>query len=191
MYKNGFSSRTQVFLEKILLFIRQSETFMRRIDRKIKDYGLWPPSRARLLITLRNAGILASRARRCSHDAQRSEEFVMYGQRYRISVPFDEFGLTDYCPQCLREMTITCATSNLPIFVGDRVRIYHPDPSNPNEFLAPLATPWRHGFVAKDNSSDDWSRRGIWIPGEDGHGEVSLIGDGRIPHALPQVELLP
>lgn len=63
-------------------------------------------------------------AKVCGHKTKLNGLTSSFGDYYKMSMPKNEHGSTDFCLECIGNMAIRCAWCGEPIWVGDPVTLY-------------------------------------------------------------------
>ncbi len=190
MMHGEFSSRTERTLEQLLLRIRKTEALIRAWKYRLEENGLYPLNKEKVVVWLKRKGLLPYTGRICGHTDKCVKIFTFEGHRYHMSVPLDEHGKSDHCPACLLGMTIHCARSGDPVFVGDRVALITLEETRriPRKMTAITYEGKFLGFIAHPCAQDDWSPQGIWIPWRKGKGYFLPTEHAKRTPSLPIIE---
>ncbi len=155
----------------------------------LRKNGLCPPNKEKITVWGKHKGFLPYTGKICEHTGKRVAVFTFEGYRYRISVPLDAHGNTDHCGQCLLSMTVHCARSGDPVFVGDRVTIITLKETRRSPKMTMVTREGKFlGFIAHPNKGDNYSPQGIWAPGRNGKGYFLPVEQAKIVPPLPTIE---
>lgn len=109
-----------------------------------------------LLLWITGVNLIRSTATKCGH---------------RVWI----FQNDEYCPDCLKQMTVPCAWCGRPIFIDDPITLYRKLSDYrtiENSVALPHDSSRWVGCMRMDCAESAADRAGMWVPGENGKGEV-------------------
>ncbi len=128
------------------------------------------------IATMRRSGYASFFAKKCGHLATRSGVFYFDGGIYHVDLSLDEHGVSDWCTECVKGMSIRCAVTGKPIMIGDTV------------CMNSLCACGNTGHIVQAKYADG-KERGVWVPGNDGKGTVALLGEVDFD-CLPKIRIV-